>query len=157
MTVTAVTPLPPTGPGKPPTDIAQARQVKALALRLSGLTLEQVAQHAGYASRRSALRAIQRALADVQVADVDALRRLESARLDRLLSACWQGALNGDVAKIREARRITEARARLLGLNAPLQVEDVTDVNADIVELRVALAADLDTLGTFVVTDLDEG
>lgn len=135
-----------------------ARRTRAVSLRLSGLTYEQVAEHAGYATRAAAYTAVQAALREVQVADVDELRRLESLRLDRLLSAVWQGALRGDVPSVREARRITETRARLLGLNAPLQVEDVTGVDAEIAALRTALAADLvaaDADGVFVVTELE--
>jgi hypothetical protein len=140
---------------KPPHDAVLARQSKAVALRLSGLTFDQVAEHAGYASRSAARGAVLRALKDVEVSNVDELRRLESLRLDRLLAACWQGAVKGDAALIREARRITETRARLLGLNAPIQIEDVTGVDDEINQLRTALAAE-DVEGVFTVTQLED-
>jgi hypothetical protein len=111
---------------KPPHDAVLARQSKAVALRLSGLTFDQVAEHAGYASRSAARGAVLRALKDVEVSNVDELRRLESLRLDRLL-----------------------------GLNAPIQIEDVTGVDDEINQLRTALAAE-DVEGVFTVTQLED-
>lgn len=79
--------------------------------------------------------------------NVTELRRLEGARLDRLQAAVWPKALSGDPAAVRAVVRLMERRARLLGLDAPVQVEFVDEkVEQQLAEFRLALAADADVL-----------
>lgn len=114
----------------------------AAGLRASGTSYKVIAAKLGYANESGAHKAVQRALASVPVEDVTELRALEAARLDALTEKVW-GVLNtkyphevagrmivdqndkpvGDPAVILAAvdrlARISDQRARLLGLNAP--------------------------------------
>lgn len=131
--------------------LVTARQAKAVALRLSGLSYEQVATEVGYYDRGAARLAVMTALKNVQAQNVEELRELEGARLDRLQAAVWRQAMQGDVQSVRAVIRISERRSKLLGLDAPLKVEWTGEVDAQLGELRAAMAED----GIFVVTDVD--
>jgi hypothetical protein len=47
----------------------------------------------------------------------DAYRQLEFNRLDLLLGAVWEEAMNGDVASVQAATKLIEMRCRLVGLD----------------------------------------
>ncbi|MFD8597518.1 hypothetical protein ACFV1L_21200 [Kitasatospora sp. NPDC059646] len=74
-------------------------------------------------------------------ADVEALRALEDARLDRLFLVAYRRAVrDGELPAIDRALRIMERRARLRGLDRPLRTEisgpdggpiEVTDATVD--------------------------
>ena len=98
------------------------RERKALELRKAGATFDQIAEQCGYADKSGAFYAIKRALSDIVPPAVEELRTLDSERLDRLLLAVWKQALDGDLKAVDRALRILDQRARLLGLNAPVQV-----------------------------------
>jgi len=149
--------------------ITADRRSKALALRVAGATLEQIAEQLGYADRQSAGKDIDRALAanTGQVADAAAERRpLEAERLDAMERAAWavlrrphtlvsQGRVMKDDAgrpmvddgpildAIDRLLKIQARRARLFGLDAPVKVQQevrhVDSFDADI----AALVADL--------------
>lgn len=120
----------------------------AVAAVLRGMSYEQAAQAAGYANKGGAYKAVQRALAR-SAADIatnaDALRALEVARLDRMLLELSKVALSATTpldAKVKylEAmRRNVETRARILGLNAPIQHEVFTH---DALNLKISQLAD---------------
>jgi len=98
------------------------RERKALELRKAGATFDQIAEQCGYADKSGAFYAIKRALSDIVPPAVEELRTLDSERLDRLLLSVWKQALDGDLKAVDRALRILDQRARLLGLNAPVQV-----------------------------------
>jgi hypothetical protein len=52
-------------------------------------------------------------------------RAMELARLDVMLHAVWEKIEGGDVRAIDTALRVSERRAKLLGLDAPVQ-QDMT-------------------------------
>ena len=54
-----------------------------------------------------------------QVQDVSEWVELESRRLERMLNAIWNDAIDGKSSAIDRALRIMERRAKLLGLDAP--------------------------------------
>ena len=66
---------------------------------------------------------------------VDQLRIVEAARLDRLFYIVYRLALRGDLPAIDRALRLMERRARLLGLDAParadIKVSDEIDVEIE--------------------------
>ena len=47
-------------------------------------------------------KAVSKALAEREVAEVDHFRRVELARLDQLQSAVWQRAMNGETAAVND-------------------------------------------------------
>lgn len=153
--------LPPVKTGRANTKAeTAARRAKAVSLALAGMSFEQIATECGYGSRKVAQNAVRTSLSQVQVDNVTELRQHQVAQLDRLLLGVWTNAIKGSPGHVREARKLLDSKARLLGLNAPLQVEDVTGVDQAITALRLRLSADLEALpaaadGTFTVTDVD--
>lgn len=99
------------------------RDAEAARLRSTGLGLRQIADTLGYESESGASKAISRALAAVPAEAVNELRLLESARLDQLLAALQPGVGDGNVQAIAEARKISESRRRLFGLDGPVSID----------------------------------
>ena len=91
---------------------------------------------------------MERALNRTLQQPAQALRDLETERLDRLQLALWPKAMRGDVAAVKAILRLMERRARLLGLDhsdglaeraqrldelrAALVVQAVTGILADL-------------------------
>lgn len=141
------------------------RRAEAIKLRIAGMSMKTIADRLGYCSDIAAYNDIKRALAAATTEPVEEMRQIELARLDVL----WQKAMmvlarqhlsvsNGrvvhldgtpvpDDAPVLQAidrlLKIQERRARLLGLDAPRQVEVVTidAVEAEIKRLNAELAA----------------
>lgn len=115
---------------------------KAVELRKAGLPYAQIADALGFASASSAYRTVMRALARNQSEQVEELRMIEGARLDRMQQAVWQRAVQGDLHTIDRVLRIMDRRARLFGLDAPQKVSVNTDeVDAQIEQLLAELAS----------------
>jgi hypothetical protein len=98
------------------------RERKALELRKAGASFDEIAKALDYADKSGAFYAIKRALSDIVPPAVDEMRTLEGERLDALLAAVWKQAMDGDLKAVDRVLRIIDQRARLLGLNAPVQV-----------------------------------
>lgn len=86
-----------------------------------GLTFDEIAGRVGYANRGSAQKAWTRAmdrtgLRDMSLAD---WQLLEADRLERMAAHIWPAASRGDLAALREWRRLHDAKAKLLGLSIP--------------------------------------
>ncbi|KWW97367.1 hypothetical protein LI90_4339 (plasmid) [Carbonactinospora thermoautotrophica] len=99
------------------------KERRALQMRRAGLTLDDIARELGYTHRSSARKAVQRALKRTLQEDADELRALEADRLDRLQAAIWSKAMAGDLQAVDRVLRISERRARLLGLDLPARLE----------------------------------
>jgi hypothetical protein len=99
--------------------LAAAQRVRAVELRTTGLTYDQIAAELGYANRGTVYRLVSEALETQTVEAVDQLRSLEVERLDRLQFGVWQKAMDGDVHAGSLAIRVIMARCRLLGLDGP--------------------------------------
>lgn len=104
---------------------AEAKLTKALELRRAGLDYQSIADQIGYTNRGTAYHAVQSALRRGFVEPAAEVRQLESERLDALQQAVWEAALRGDTKAIDRVLRISDQRAKLLGLNAPVKA-DVT-------------------------------
>ena len=96
--------------------LARWRQAKAVELAEAGHDYESIAKQVGYTNRGTAFRVVQKALTARVVDGVDALRRVELDRLDRLMKAHWGKALAGDLPSAHVVLRTIEQRTRLLGL-----------------------------------------
>ena len=96
--------------------LAAARRTHAVQLRTQGWTYEAIARQLGYTSRATVFAIVRKALETHEADEVERLRALETARLDRLQASLWGRAMAGDVAAVAQARRIIETRIRLLGL-----------------------------------------
>lgn len=147
------------------------RRAKVLQMRAAGATYEQIlAQFPNdYKSRAAVVQDVQRALMSTVGEPAAELRALESARLDMLwvramhvLTKTHIVVSNGQVmyitgtdgvkrpleddapvlAAVRELRNLSESRRKLLGLDAPAQVQVMSDDSID-AEIR-RLAEELD-------------
>lgn len=98
-----------------------ARDLQALELQVKGLTYQQIADELHYATRSAAYKAVQRALASERAQEQDRTvedhRRLELAKLGRMEAALRPAADRGDLGAVDRLIKITDRRARLLGLN----------------------------------------
>lgn len=110
---------------------AVAKQRQALELRKAGVGFEEIARQLGYAGPSGAYKAVQTALRNTIQQPADELRRLEVARLDRLLLGIWGDASRGDVVKLDRVLRIMQRRADLLGLDAPKRVDATIEVRQE--------------------------
>lgn len=122
------------------------KQRRCLDLRRAGVTYDVIAEQVGYSNAGAAYNAVKSALKATLQEPADEIRVLESDRLDRLERALWPAALNGDQGAIDRILRISERRARLLGLDAPLKqhvevtaYEGGTDIDREVARLADTL------------------
>ena len=126
-----------------------ARDLQALELQVQGLTYQQIADELHYATRSAAYKAVQRALASERAQEQDRTvedhRRLELAKLGRMEAALRPAADRGDLGAVDRLIKITDRRARLLGLNvsvnAPQQPATPVAEGDNVVSLTDRLAA----------------
>ncbi|MBK5937161.1 helix-turn-helix domain-containing protein [Halorhodospira halophila] len=100
------------------------RKAQALELRQSGMTYAAIGGELGI-SNAQAYRLVSAALREIREQareEAEQLRDLEAARLDQLQHALWDKALGGDLRAIDRLLRISERRAKLLGLDAPARI-----------------------------------
>lgn len=125
--------------GVPGHDLARAsaRRAQAVALRLAGMTYEEIAVQAGYSDKSAARHAVLRALDRVEAESVQEYRELENARLDRAQAAIWTQVVAGDIKAVLAFLRLSARRARMNGLDAP---QAVTVSTPDRVQLEAMIA-----------------
>lgn len=109
-------------PGERDPEVA-LKWAKAIDLRRTGLTYDQIAERLGYASRSGAYDAVMGGLRATLKEPADELRALESERLDALLAGIWEQATHGDLDCLDRALKIMARRAALLGLDAPARAD----------------------------------
>lgn len=118
-------------------ELAERRR-KALELRKSGATYDQIANALHYTDRSNAAKDVKRAILEIIEEPAKDVLSLELARLDALLLGVWQKAKTGDVAALDRAIKIMDRRSAYLGLDAPQVVEQKTthDVSATPAEAK---------------------
>lgn len=116
----------------------RARAAEAVTLRTQGMTYRQIADQLGYPTENAANKAVLGVLRRAEVEAADALRILEVARLDLLWSKTMRGITASETspqglsaALVSAAVRVSERRARLLGLDAPTQLENVSPIDIE--------------------------
>ena len=108
------------------------KEIKVLELRRAGLTWQSIAEETGYADHTGAYAAYKRAIKRTMQQPADELREQELDRIDRLQLAAWPNAMKGDTKSIMKIVKLMERRARLLGLDTPIKIEqDITTWNGD--------------------------
>ncbi|MEO1082405.1 MAG: hypothetical protein AAFY29_22815 [Pseudomonadota bacterium] len=103
---------------------AEENRAEAVRLRKRGKTYQFIADELGI-TKQSAHAAVQKAMKEIRtrrMEDTETLLTLELERLDMLLDALWDKAMNGQHMPIDRILKIMERRARLLGIDAPLKV-----------------------------------
>jgi hypothetical protein len=98
---------------------AYTRELRALELRLKGLSFREIATKLGYADHTGAYRAVEAGLKKGFEEPAGQVRKLELARLDSIMRPLWPKAKRGGVKAIDRILKIMERRAKLLGLDAP--------------------------------------
>ena len=98
---------------------AAQKRVRALELRTEGKTFQQIADELKYRSKASAYDAVTKGLEETLQEPADALRRVESERLDRMLEGLWPKAIKGDTWSVDRVLGIMDRRAKLFGLDKP--------------------------------------
>lgn len=102
--------------------VAAEREKRAVALRITGMSYEQIASDMQLANASVAWKIVQRALKRSVAESVDELRTLDAQRLDVLLAAIWDKAKEGRLFAVDRALLILQRRAELLGLDAPKKI-----------------------------------
>lgn len=100
----------------------RARRTKALSLRLSGLSYDDIGKHLGVSSH-TASDMVNDTLNRAENRSVDQMRELENQRLDRAQAAIWSGVLRGEMESIDRFLRISQQRSRINGLDAPKKID----------------------------------
>jgi hypothetical protein len=110
-------------------ELLEPRVREAYALRLSGLSWDQVARELDYASADSVRLCVNGYINRIN-AEVDQSQRIELLhteldRLGALQAAVWPAAMAGDTRAVDVALRVSDRRIKLLRLDQP-QEDDVT-------------------------------
>lgn len=117
---------------------AAERKAQAVNLRKKGLSYRRIADQLG-CSKSIIAKDIKRELQDLREqtrSDVEELRQLELERLDAFQLFVSNALSNGDVLPaIDRGLKISERRAKLLGLDAPIQIQVQQQVESAIDEL----------------------
>lgn len=120
-------------PNTPDLIEAEERALKAVELRKAGATYDQIARVLKYSGKGAAHNAVKR-VRDTRVSEASAeLVALEADRLDKYLVALDTAIKAGDTKAIGAALKISERRAKLLGL------DDFERRMAEVNERKVAL------------------
>lgn len=132
----------------------RARAADATRLRAEGLPYREIADRLGYPSENAANKAVLGLLRRTEADAVADLRALEAERLDHLtrvtlegIAASVQSAQGLSAPLVSAAVRISERRARLLGLDSPQQVQIGSPVDID--EVARELTALIETTADY--------
>lgn len=117
----------------------QAREERAVELRVKGLSYQAIAREMGV-SKFAVYKDVERAIDKLNrklPEDTDKLRRIESERLDLLQVALWPEAVTGNIKAGEQVLKLMERRAKLWGLDAPAK-QEITSTD---MQIRVILRA----------------
>jgi hypothetical protein len=127
----------------PATDLDAARERRAdshraevMSLLMAGMTYEQIGTRLGV-TRQAVERVVARAAQAAPDQGVTMRRYVENARLDRAQAAIWAKVLDGDHKAISSFLAISARRARLNGMDAPMEITVSAHVR---VEMEAALS-----------------
>ena len=121
-----------------------ARRLRAIELRKTGLSLEKIAavireefQNPSYNRGRAGedVNAVLKELKKASVQDANELRQMEVERLDDYLARIFPQIKTGSIRAVRLGVSISERRCKMLGLDAPVQVQVEEIVNRELSSL----------------------
>jgi hypothetical protein len=122
-----------------------ARRAECFKLRMQGHTFPDIAQALGYNSKQSAWADYQAALRDARddyTDDLEELRAFELARLDAIAARAWAYDGIGEIKALDVLLKVSDRRARLLGLDQPIKHElSMSLLDAEIARLDGIIAA----------------
>lgn len=107
------------------TEKAHENKYQAFQLRKKGLTFREIGQELGV-NKATAIRYCDAVLAELTkngIADAERARVEMLARLDDGMKAFWDAAMKGDHKSMTTVLQIMDRQAKLLGLDAPMQID----------------------------------
>lgn len=99
------------------------KQRQALELRMAGYTYDVIAEQTGYADGGAAYKAVMAGIQKTLQEPAEQVRTIEVARLDKLMSGVYLQAKQGNLPAMDRLLKLMERRAKLLGLDRPVQWE----------------------------------
>ena len=106
-------------------------------LRVAGATFREIGAELGIDPTWAHTLA-KRALEEVKYEAADLMRTQEGLRLDAMQQAYWPAAVGGDLRAAALVLRISERRARLFGLDAPVKVDADIVLSTETVDAQMA-------------------
>lgn len=83
----------------------------------------------------------ERALASLQMPTVEEARREELERLEAIITAIWPSVESGDKDAIASYMKVSERKAKMLGWDKPIEInQTVTEISQQEMELKALLA-----------------
>lgn len=132
------------------------RKKNAVELRLAGASYRDIGNALG-CSTVTAMNDCKEALAEIPMQQADEMRTVELSRLDRLQRAVWGKAIKGDLQAVDRAIKIIDRRAKLLGLDAPQQVQiTANDVDLDATVDKMLRVAEMALQQTAAEDEFDD-
>jgi hypothetical protein len=131
-------------------EIIAERRIRAFGLRKAGASYRQIAQQLNV-SVNTAWADVNAELLELRqqtTADAEAVREMELQRCDEMILGLWPAVRLGDPKSVMAAVRVSDRRARLLGLDAATKSE-LTGAGGgplEIKELRESIASKLSSL-----------
>lgn len=125
---------------------AQRKANEAVELRAAGLTFGQIATQLGYPSEGNAWRAVMKVLKNSAPESTDQVRQMEVRRLDAMFRPLYVQALRGDRLAVDRCLKIMERRAGLLGLDAPIRIQQMVITEDQIREGIARLRQEVEVL-----------
>lgn len=124
------------------------RKMQIMQLRVAGWAIWQIADHLGLESFTVHNLIIEQLSdwRDMTQEMSTELRELELQRLDEFLRALWQKIQGGNTRAIETALKVSERRARLLGLDAPEKREVTLDASVQTLS-HIELLSEYERLG----------
>lgn len=103
--------------------VAYQKQRRALELRMAGRTWQEIADKLQYRGHSGAIAAVEKALVRTLEAPAHSYRALTLERLTKILQVFWPLMLQGDHNAARTVLQTIQDIRKLMGLDAPTQVE----------------------------------
>lgn len=112
-------------PDKKTNEYLLARSMKALDMRLTGKSYQEIGDELGvsYVTAYNDCKKLLARYEDQLKPNVEHVRRMERNRLDKMLSSIWPRVEAGDDNAIDKALKIMERRAKIQGLDMPARVQ----------------------------------
>lgn len=126
------------------------RRKQMAQLKLAGVDWATIADRCGYSSAeyaRTDWRRIRNQTRAELRTSVEEARWLEVDRLDRLQAAVWPKAMRGDTKAADTAHRLIVTRCKILGLEAPTQIQLNARLELESTVVAEAIIAAIDALG----------
>ena len=123
---------------------AAVRRARAVDLRASGATYQQIADTLGYDSKGTAHAAVTQGLAELGRESAEELLAIELATLNRMQMPAFARAKQGDDQAISSVLKIMDRRAKLVGLDDyEARMASVAEQNSATLNLHVSWMQDV--------------